>query len=197
MYELVTKEEFDPHEWLLVLSSHAPITLFDNHEVELSIDLLNNIYSELLSKRGDNNIYFLPSDSDYERHSKYEHFKRSLPYPNINSHIIGKLTDVKKNVFNYLSPTDHIYVKISIDKEYDWINVKEYALHIGINHVKFEQYPTPIPYNHRFKIQSCDIKGLYFKPLDNPNHTDKTPLRIYYLQMGLDLKILMPGRAYY
>jgi hypothetical protein len=194
-------------DWKLILacySPYQPITFFDQEGVEITKKVLDDIYNQLKSMINNRNVFLIPSSEDDEKFHKTADKHDGHRGHHHDDYIIGNIINIQKNIKNYISPTtDHIYAKVSIDKKFNWLPLRSYGLHIGLNYkfTTFEEYGNPYNYylveKKNFVIKSCKVKGLYFKQLYNPNKENKDSLQDYYRLRSLSMLIYLPGVSYY
>ena len=191
-------------------------------EVKVTKELLDNIFAQIQAIVGQRKILFLAGDRDkdlwyslFPKRVKFKNLQKSNPDENwhdfwnkygvdgtgddYNDHIIGTLTAVDRNPVGYTDPIDGVYVQIEVDEQFKPLPFRAYELHVGLDDTftKFKPHKEPISYNEKFEIESCKVKGLYFKEFDNFNHVNGPTLSNYYGLRTLGMYIYLPGRAYY
>ncbi len=166
-------------------------------EVNVTAELLDNIFAQLQSMVGQRNILFLAGDRDRDLWRSY--FTGGSYSQDYNEHIVGTLTAVDRNPVGYIDPADEIYVQIEVDDKFKSLPLKAYELHVGLDFqfTKFKPYEEPITYKEKFEIESCKVKGLYFKEFDNFNHIHGASMSNYYGLRALGMYIYIPGRCYW
>jgi len=187
-------------------------------EVVVTEALVDNIYNQLISLKNNLNVFFLPGDRDkklweacFPQRKEIQEknrlsYKKTEDYTFVDyhgtgmhhdDHIIGKFTEANKNVYGYIDPKiPDVFVKIQIEDRFQSLPLRAYGLHVGLDcdFTKFK--PNEDVMNFKHEIESCKLKGLYFRELDNSNNADNS-LSNYYGLRGLGMFIYVPGRAYY
>lgn len=211
-------------DWRMLLDDHprdGRIILPDcmGDKVYVNLEARDSIYKQLQDLVGKRVVELVPGDKeDWEKYSTRTNLPGEVtdwtPAQHQASRKIGVLTDVTKNVNNYMSPVNDIFAKVETDEVWDDFQWKSYELHIGLDDewkdnikpIEFEPYetlddgyaPTESAWKNGFTIKSCRVRGLYFKRAHNKNdHDFDVRLRNYYHLRELWMYIYLPGRCYW
>lgn len=199
-------------EWLKLLDDHPPIMLpgWEGEKVSVSIPARDSIYEQLLALNGQRVIDLVPADKEdwdkyKERTTLPGDWKTWKPEEHENARKIGVLSDIAKNVRNYMYPQNDIFGKVSIDEKFQDFQWKAYTLYIGLDcrcnkydYERGEDGWNPKDWNSGFTITECKVKGLYFKKDRSFNDSDfDTGMRNYYHLRSIWMYVYLPGRAYY
>ena len=202
----------DSDEWRKLLDDHPPISLpgWEGERVFVSLAARDSIYEQLLALKGQRVVDLVPADKeDWEKYTKRTtlpgHWKNWKPEEHEAARKIGVLTDVAKNVDNYMSPLNTIFGKVSIDKKFQDFQWKAYTLYIGLhsscNKYDYERAEDgwyPKDWKNGFTISECKVKGVYFmKDRTSNDHDSDTSLRNYYHLRGIWMYVYLPGRSYW
>lgn len=209
--------------WFKVFNASAHYPEFKGFpEVNVTKELLDNIANQLQEMVGQRKIFFLAGDRDndlwrslFPKRVQFENLKKVNPDEHwydfwqkygldgtgdhYDDYIIGTLTAVSRNPVGYRDPVDGIYVQIEIDEQFKPLPFRAYELHVGLDDAftKFKPYKEPITYKEKFEIESCKVRGLYFREIDNINHVNGQTMSNYYGLRRLGMYIYLPGRCYY
>ena len=203
--------------WRTVIDEHrfadkpSHCTLIGVHSVVFPMPVIEDIYSQLQSLKGQRIISFVPEDCDKVRFESLGGGSKHCcePRRNWESFTREENREYTRNCYKigYLSDVRHrddysktIQVRMTVDDKFESLPFRNYRICVGIDSDTriIETVSEPIDHSKPFIMKSCKVRGLYYEGVEHPNGIGRSwSLGPYYTLRSLDMFMYLPGRAYW